>query len=318
MSTAFREALTENSRGCSYTIDLPDNSAYDFHTYNTPSYFLENFGQWDNWEAHYNLTDVQLLLGEYSVFQLDNIPQYVNYSYVNPSPLHPQYPEMIHALGEGVYQLSAERNPDTVKLSAYAPSLQNRNYYVWTPNMISFEAQANKTVLSTSYWQQWLFAHFRGTQTVPVEGPLNPLYWVGSVDNSTGALYLKVSPLPWESSRTADSADHQHGQPDCPAHGRVHRQVVRLGQRDHAPVGRPQRLQLHLQPDSGRAPHDQHDQPPHTRRQPEQRHVFRWRIEHEHTINHQRQWARRHDGRGHRDRHKQLVGDKHAQALARR
>jgi len=31
---------------------------------------------------------------------------------------------MLHALGEAVYQLSAERNPNLITLSAYAPSLQ--------------------------------------------------------------------------------------------------------------------------------------------------------------------------------------------------
>jgi alpha-N-arabinofuranosidase len=99
---------------------------------------------------------------------------------------------VIHALGEGVYQLAAERNPNLVTLTAYAPSLQNRNKYVWTPNMISFEAQYNQTVLTTSYWQQWLFSHYRGSHTVPVQGEINPLYWVGNIDNSTGVMYLKV------------------------------------------------------------------------------------------------------------------------------
>jgi len=191
MSTQFQE----NGGGgynpaCKYNISLPAGSDYDYHVYNTPSFFLNNFDKWDNFEAINNLTDINIMLGEYSVFQLDTTSQYVNYS--DPPDIHPQYPQMIHALGEAVYQLSAERNPQLIKYSAYAPSLQNRNKYVWTPNLISFDAEYNETVPTTSYWQQWLFSHYRGTQNVPVEGTLNPLYWVGNVDNSTGDFYLKI------------------------------------------------------------------------------------------------------------------------------
>jgi alpha-N-arabinofuranosidase len=102
---------------------------------------------------------------------------------------------MIHALGEGIYQLSAERNPHIVKLSAYAPSLQNRNSYAWTPNLISFTAKQTETVLTTSYWQQWLFSTFRGDCNIPVVntvGDMNPLFWVGNINNESGSVLLKV------------------------------------------------------------------------------------------------------------------------------
>lgn len=101
---------------------------------------------------------------------------------------------MISAIAEGIYALGAERNPNTVKLNSYAPSLQNRNWYNWTPDMISYEADPSKTVLSTSYWQQLLFAHYRGTETLPVvntQGDFNPLYWQSSIEDN-GSLYLKV------------------------------------------------------------------------------------------------------------------------------
>jgi len=191
MSTQFKENVGGGyNKNCNVSTSLPDNSAYDYHVYNTPSYFLYNYDIWDNFLSSNNLTDVHIMLGEYSVFQLDTTSQYVNYS--DPAGIHPLYPQMIHALGESVYQLAAERNPDVVKLGAYAPSLQNRNDFVWTPNLISFEAQANRTVLTTSYWQQWLFSNFRGSQNVPVEGDINPLYYIGNIDNSTGSFYLKI------------------------------------------------------------------------------------------------------------------------------
>ena len=61
--------------------------------------------------------------------------------------------------------------------------------------MISFDADPRHTVLSASYWQQWLFAHFRGTQSLPVtntEGDLNPLFWGASLDEEKNVVYLKV------------------------------------------------------------------------------------------------------------------------------
>lgn len=133
------------------------------------------------------------MLGEFSVYQLDTPDGIVNFS--NPADVHVFYPRMISAISEGVYALGGERNPNTVKLSSYAPSLQNRNWYNWTPNMISYDADPSKTVLSTSYWQQLLFAHYRGTQTLPVtntEGDFNPLYWQSSIEEESGSIYLKV------------------------------------------------------------------------------------------------------------------------------
>ena len=144
---------------------------------------------------------------EYSVFQLDNSNGYVDFT--NPPELHPHYPRMTYAIGEAVYMLSAERNPNLVTLSAYAPGFENRNSFAWTPNMISFTAASNETVLSTSYWQQRLFSTFRGTQSVPIYGEINPLFYVATINNSTGSLYIKVG----HDSYYVD-LDRQYGQRD--------------------------------------------------------------------------------------------------------
>jgi alpha-N-arabinofuranosidase len=152
---------------------------------------LNNFAQFDNYRSDRNLTaNFEIGLMEYSVFQLDNSNGFVDYT--DPPELHPHYPRMTYAIGEAVYLLSAERNPDLVTLSAYAPGFENRNSYAWTPNMISFTAASNETVLSTSYWQQRLFSTFRGTQSVPILGEINPLFYAADINNSTGSLYVKV------------------------------------------------------------------------------------------------------------------------------
>jgi len=186
ISTAFNENPLHN-------ITIPPGGAYDYHVYQEPQWFVENFDMWDNWQERTNNTNVTLLLGEYSAIQIDEPTDTVNYSF--PTNEHIFYPRLLSAISEGLYQLSAERNPNVVKMTSYAPSLQNRNYVNWTPDLISFDAFYNNTVLSASYWSQWLFSHYRGTEFLPVTNPagqINPLYWVATIDTDVNAIYLKV------------------------------------------------------------------------------------------------------------------------------
>lgn len=186
ISTAYNEFASE------YIIDIPPGAMWDTHHYEEPSYFLKNFNFYDNWQSSTNNTDVGILLGEYSVIQIDTPSGVVDFTF--PPDIHVFFPQLLSAIGEGVYVLGGERNPNVVKMNSYAPSLMNRNWYNWTPDMISFTADPKQTVLSASYWQQWLFAHYRGTESVPVKnskGHLNPLYWAASIEHNS-AVYLKV------------------------------------------------------------------------------------------------------------------------------
>lgn len=102
-----------------------------------------------------------------------------------------------------------ERNPKTVRMSSYAPSLQNFNYFNWTPNLLGFTANPNDTVLSVSWYTQSLLAHYRGQQTLPVSniaGDLNPLFWVATIDETSRLIYLKVRPEVF--SRPNDFTDY--------------------------------------------------------------------------------------------------------------
>ena len=176
-----------------YKIKLPRGTIWDTHHYEEPQYFLRNFNYFDNWQARTNNSGVGVLLGEYSVFQVDTPSGVVDFK--NPPNIHVTYPRMLSALAEGVYALGGERNPHVVGMSSYAPSLQNLNWYNWTPNMIHFTANPDETILSASYWQQWMFARYRGTHTLPTtntKGALNPLFWATSIDASTNVVYVKV------------------------------------------------------------------------------------------------------------------------------
>ncbi|KAF2492145.1 putative vacuolar segregation protein [Lophium mytilinum] len=185
--TLISTAYNENA---DYNISIPTGGMWDTHHYEEPHYFLENFDFYDNWQQATNNTDVGVLLGEYSVKQLDSPDGAVNWS----APGLP-LPQMVSAIAEGVYALGGERNPNTVRMSSYAPSLQNLNWYNWVPDMIAFTADPAQTLLSASYWQQWLFARFRGAQTLPVtntKGDFGPLFWASSVNREDTEVYLKV------------------------------------------------------------------------------------------------------------------------------
>lgn len=108
------------------------------------------------------------------------------------------HPSMLAAVAEAVYALGWERNPNTVKLACFAPLIQNRNVWRHTPYLALFDADLAKTVLSASYWQEWLFNRYRGTETVEVtvgdqNSNFGPLYWVASIDEEKGEVYLKFA-----------------------------------------------------------------------------------------------------------------------------
>lgn len=175
-----------------YTIDIPEGAMWDTHHYEPPAFFINGFDFYDNWQESTNNTNVTVFLGEYSVFQIDTPSEIENFS--DPSDIHIFYPRLISAIAEGVYLLGAERNPDTVKMTAYAPSLQNWNWYNWTPNLVAFDSNPLNTVLSVSFYLQKLFNAYRGSESVQVtnaEGDFGPLYWASSVDGGE-SVFLKI------------------------------------------------------------------------------------------------------------------------------
>ena len=188
--TLISTAYDENK---DYNITIPPGGMWDTHHYEEPSFFLQQFDFFDNWQEATNNTNVTIFIGEYSVFQVDTPDGVINYTM--PEDLHVFYPNLLAAVGEGVYLLGAERNPEVVKMSAYAPSFVNLNHINWTPDLVAYTANHDETVLSASYRLQQLFAHYRGTETLPVtttSGDFNPLWWVATIDESSNAMYFKV------------------------------------------------------------------------------------------------------------------------------
>lgn len=176
-----------------YNISIPAGGLWDKHDYQTPSFFLENFDFYDNWQETTGNEGVKVFIGESSVFQYDVPSGVVDFSF--PVGIHIPYPNLISALGESVYLLGAERNPTVVDFIAYAPSFANLNWENWTPNLVSFTANQDETVKSSSYYMEQLFAHHHGAETLPVttvSGDFNPLWWGASIDEGDTAMYFKV------------------------------------------------------------------------------------------------------------------------------
>jgi len=96
-----------------------------------PRFFINGFNAWDNWEAANNFTNVTVFLGEYSVYGLDE-PLRSPFD-GSVQRYHVDYPRILSAIAEGVYTLGIERNPNTVKMAAYAPTLANWNCNVPNP-----------------------------------------------------------------------------------------------------------------------------------------------------------------------------------------
>lgn len=190
---------------------------YDFHHYDQPSWFLEKFDQWDNWQEATNNPNVTILISEYQCISIDTPDGVATFS--SPPSQKIDFPELFSAIAEGVYQIGAERNPNVVRMMALAPVLANFNNYASSPNTITYTA--NDTLASASYWQQWLFGNYRGTQTLPVMntvGNLNPLWWVALIDELSNAVYLKVQHShrlsPICTSLTSETG-HQFGHKCC-------------------------------------------------------------------------------------------------------
>ena len=181
-----------DENGPNVTIPIPPGGMWDTHHYVEPSYFEESFDIFDNPSP--GLTDVTIFVGEYSVFQYDTPDGSLNFS--DPAGEHIFWPNLLSVLGESVYLLGIERNPNVVKMTSYAPTFVNLNWIEWTPDLVGFTANYDDTILSSSWYLQQLYNHHRGTETLPVttkSGNFNPLWWVASIDTELNAIYFKVT-----------------------------------------------------------------------------------------------------------------------------
>ncbi len=166
----------------------------------------------DNWQQIHPNPNVVASVMEYHVNGIDNIPEEPIHNLT--FPFNAAEHKMRAAVAEAVYALGWERNPNTVKLSCFAPMIQN--IHVWrfvymylplllriqltkwnrhTPYLFLFDADPKNTVVSTSYHWQRLFALHHGTHSLPIrveKGEGDTLFWHASINETRREVYFKI------------------------------------------------------------------------------------------------------------------------------
>jgi len=159
---------------------------YDWHMYGTPDNFAAAYTQFSNFTGTSTVNPT--MIGEFAVVG-NNAPAGVNWSALN------EHPTWIGSVGEAVFLLGLENNADTIFGASYAPTLKNVNSYEWGPDMIEFQADTSKTVLSTSWHTVKLLSETRFTQSRAVSAslPAGPVYWAAGINEDTGSNIIKFA-----------------------------------------------------------------------------------------------------------------------------
>ena len=119
--------------------------AVDEHYYVSPEWLYENVTFYDNYPR-----DVGVFAGEYAGHD-KNLSNSVE-----------------AAMAEAAMMTGYERNGDVVKLASYAPLFNRIGHSQWTPDLIWFDA--DKVVLTPSYYVQKMFSDFSGTEALELNG----------------------------------------------------------------------------------------------------------------------------------------------------
>ena len=119
--------------------------AVDEHYYVAPEWLYDNVAFYDNYPR-----DVRVFAGEYAAHDA-NLSNSVD-----------------GAVAEAAMMTGMERNGDVVQLASYAPLFNRIGHSQWTPDMIWFDA--DKVVLTPSYFVQKLFSDYAGDAALELNG----------------------------------------------------------------------------------------------------------------------------------------------------
>lgn len=119
--------------------------AVDKHYYVAPQWLYDNVGMYDSYPRN-----VSVFAGEYAAHD-ENLSN-----------------SMEGGIAEAAMLTGMERNGDLVKLASYAPLFNRIGHSQWTPDMIWFDA--DKVVLTPSYYVQKMFSDYSGTEALELKG----------------------------------------------------------------------------------------------------------------------------------------------------
>lgn len=146
--------------------------AVDEHYYVAPEWLYDNVAFYDKYSR-----DVFVFAGEYAAHDA-NLSNSVD-----------------GAVAEAAMMTGMERNGDVVRLASYAPLFNRIGHSQWTPDMIWFDA--DKVVLTPSYYVQKMFSDFAGNKTLELNGQEKTLrenkLYVSAVKTAEGKKIIKIA-----------------------------------------------------------------------------------------------------------------------------
>ena len=159
-----------------YRITGQKNKAFSYavdeHYYVAPEWLYDNVAFYDDYPR-----DVLVFAGEYAAHDA-NLSNSID-----------------GAVAEAAMMTGMERNGDLVQLASYAPLFNRIGHSQWTPDMIWFDA--DKVVLTPSYYVQKMFSDFAGCEALELNGQEKTLrqdkIYISAVRDSTGAKILKIA-----------------------------------------------------------------------------------------------------------------------------
>lgn len=119
--------------------------AVDEHYYVAPQWLYDNVTLYDDYPR-----DINVFAGEYAAHD-ENLSNSVE-----------------AGVAEAAMMTGMERNGDLVRLASYAPLFNRIGHSQWTPDMIWFDA--DKVVLTPSYYVQKIFSDFSGDEALELNG----------------------------------------------------------------------------------------------------------------------------------------------------
>lgn len=143
----------------------------DEHYYETPEFFINQYGRYDNQSA----SSTKIYVGEYAVTKDCG-----------------WWGNMNAAIGEAVFMQGCENNSESVTMMSYAPIFTHEENCAWRPDMIRFNASLSYG--TPSYYVQRMFSNNIGKENIRwTEADNKP-----QQDNSKGSIGIGT----WSTSAT--------------------------------------------------------------------------------------------------------------------
>ncbi len=156
-----------------------DVDLVDEHYYSWEGFYERNADRYDS----YPRTGPKVFAGEYACHGSDG----KKFNHFNA------------ALVEASFLTGLERNSDVVVMSSYAPTFAHVEGWQWRPDLIWFDNL--RTMLTCSYWVQWLYGNNTGNRVIPITADGKPVVNFRSmnasctVEDSTGDIIVKIANL---------------------------------------------------------------------------------------------------------------------------